>query len=42
MVEIGERQAAAVGQKAREAGATDVVVLPDLAGRDRVIVATWP
>ncbi|MEZ0233569.1 MAG: peptide chain release factor N(5)-glutamine methyltransferase [Actinomycetota bacterium] len=42
VVEIGERQAAAVGRKAREAGATDVVVLPDLAGRDRVIVATWP
>ncbi|HET6715419.1 MAG TPA: peptide chain release factor N(5)-glutamine methyltransferase [Actinomycetota bacterium] len=42
VVEIGERQAAAVGEKAREAGAADVVVLPDLAGRDRVIVATWP
>jgi release factor glutamine methyltransferase len=42
VVEIGERQASEVGQKAREAGATDVVVLPDLAGRDRVIVATWP
>lgn len=42
VVEIGERQAAAVGEKAREAGATDIVVLPDLAGRDRVVVATWP
>lgn len=42
VVEIGERQAAAVGGKAREAGAADVVVHPDLAGRDRVIVATWP
>lgn len=42
VVEIGERQAAAVREKAREAGATDVVVLPDLAGRDRVVVATWP
>jgi release factor glutamine methyltransferase len=42
VVEIGERQAAAVGQAAREAGAISVVVLPDLAGRDRVIVAKWP
>lgn len=42
VVEIGERHAAAVGEKAREAGATDIVVLPDLAGRDRVVVATWP
>jgi release factor glutamine methyltransferase len=42
VVEIGERQAAAVSTAALEAGATQVAVRPDLAGRDRVVVATWP
>ncbi len=42
VVEIGERQAAAVSRAAKEAGAAGVAVRPDLAGRDRVVVATWP
>ncbi|MDH4178565.1 MAG: peptide chain release factor N(5)-glutamine methyltransferase [Thermoleophilia bacterium] len=42
VVEIGEGQGAAVRRAAREAGAVDVAVRPDLNGRDRVVVATWP
>ena len=42
VVEIGEQQAATVSAAALEAGATEVAVRPDLAGRDRVVVATWP
>jgi release factor glutamine methyltransferase len=39
VVEIGETQAAAVRDSALEAGFDDVDVRPDLAGRDRVVVA---
>jgi release factor glutamine methyltransferase len=42
VVEIGEHQGDDVSAIARRAGATDVSVRPDLAGRDRVVVATWP
>jgi release factor glutamine methyltransferase len=42
VVEIGERQAEAVSGAALEAGATQVSVRGDLAGRDRVVTATWP
>ena len=42
VVEIGDRQAVAVCEAARDAGATDVVVSRDLVGRDRVVIATWP
>ena len=42
VVEIGERQAEAISATALEAGATQVSVRADLAGRDRVVVATWP
>ena len=42
VVEIGERQAAAVGAVARAAAACSVEVRADLAHRDRVVVARWP
>jgi release factor glutamine methyltransferase len=42
VVEIGEQQAEAASAAALEAGATKVSVRPDLAGRERVVVATWP
>lgn len=42
VAEIGDRQAVAVSEAARDAGATDVVVGRDLVGRDRVVIATWP
>jgi release factor glutamine methyltransferase len=42
VVEIGERQAEAVSRIALEAGAAQISVRPDLAGRDRVVTATWP
>jgi release factor glutamine methyltransferase len=42
VVEIGERQAEAVSAAAIDAGAVQVSVHLDLAGRDRVVVATWP
>jgi release factor glutamine methyltransferase len=42
VVEIDERQAAAVSDAARAAGASSVRVRTDLAGRDRVVVARWP
>jgi release factor glutamine methyltransferase len=38
-IEIGERQGLALSDGARELGYVDVAVLPDLAGRDRVLVA---
>ena len=41
VVEIGAGQAAAVRVLACRAGAECVSVEPDLAGRDRVLVATW-
>lgn len=41
VVEIGARQAAKVTGAAAAAGARSVLVRPDLAGRDRVVVATW-
>ena len=40
--EIGETQGAAVRDLAAEAGFVEVDVLPDLAGRDRVLVARQP
>jgi len=42
VVEIGERQARGVSAAAIEAGAVQVSVRSDLAGRDRVVTATWP
>ncbi|MGZ8630110.1 MAG: peptide chain release factor N(5)-glutamine methyltransferase [Actinomycetota bacterium] len=42
VVEIGETQTAAVTEIARAAAAASVQVRPDLAGRDRVVVARWP
>ena len=42
VVEIGAKQAESVGGLAIEIGAIEVSVHPDLAGRDRVVVATWP
>jgi release factor glutamine methyltransferase len=42
VVEIGDRQAEAVSAAAMGAGAVRISVRPDLAGRDRVAVATWP
>jgi release factor glutamine methyltransferase len=42
VLEIGETQAAAVRAMARDAGFVDVTVQRDLAGRDRVVVATAP
>ena len=42
VVEIHETKAAAVSEAARAAGATSVDVWPDLAGRDRVVIARWP
>lgn len=42
VVEIGERQAAAVAAVARAAAACSVEVRADLAHRDRVVVARWP
>ena len=42
VVEIGERQAEAVSRISLDAGAVRVSVRPDLAGRDRVVTATWP
>ncbi|MGH2629410.1 MAG: peptide chain release factor N(5)-glutamine methyltransferase [Actinomycetota bacterium] len=41
VVEIGEAQAGEVTHAAGEAGARSVQVRPDLAGRDRVVVARW-
>ncbi|HXQ19416.1 MAG TPA: peptide chain release factor N(5)-glutamine methyltransferase [Acidimicrobiales bacterium] len=41
VVEIAPAQAAAAQAFARQLGATAVRVAPDLAGRDRVLVATW-
>ena len=41
VLEIGEEQAGAVGAAAIDAGAVRVAVRADLAGRDRVVVATW-
>jgi len=42
VVEIDERDAAAVSKAAADAGAVGTSVRSDLTGRDRVIVATWP
>jgi release factor glutamine methyltransferase len=42
VVEIGERQAAKVARAAVKAGSGPPTVRMDLAGRDRVVVATWP
>lgn len=42
VVEIHETEAAAVSEVAREAGATSIRTCPDLAGRDRVVIARWP
>jgi release factor glutamine methyltransferase len=42
VVEIGERQAEAVADAARVAGAASVSVRRDLTGRDRVVLAAWP
>jgi release factor glutamine methyltransferase len=42
VVEIGEHQAPAVTRAARLAGARTATVRPDLTGRDRVVVSTWP
>jgi len=42
VVEIDERDAAAVSRAAADAGAVGTSVRSDLTGRDRVIVATWP
>ena len=39
VVEIGETQGAAVRRIAEQAGFDDVVTHPDLAGRDRAVVA---
>ncbi len=42
VVEIGETQGAAAGGLADRAGLVDVAIHPDLAGRDRVLVAHQP
>jgi release factor glutamine methyltransferase len=42
VVEIDERRGREVSSAATEAGAVAVDVRRDLAGRDRVVVATWP
>ena len=42
VVEIEERAAASVGRAAADAGFVDVVVRPDLTGRDRVVTARRP
>lgn len=42
VVEIEETRGPAVAALAAAAGATVVSVAPDLAGRDRVVVARWP
>jgi release factor glutamine methyltransferase len=42
VVEIDERDAAAVTDAAVDAGAVETCVRADLTGRDRVVVATWP
>lgn len=42
VVEIGEEQGPAVAAAATAAGAARVSVRPDLAGRDRVVLARWP
>ena len=42
IVEIGPTQAAAVAGMFRAAGLEDVVVLPDLDGRDRVVSGRMP
>ena len=41
-LEIGSDQGHAVSEAFRAAGFEDVVVHPDLAGRDRVVTARWP
>lgn len=42
LLEIGETQGEAVRQLLAAAGYRDVCVLPDLAGRDRIIRGVWP
>ena len=42
VVEIGETQGSAVSAAAAAASFTQIVVRPDLAGRDRVISGRWP
>lgn len=42
VVEIDERRSEAVSRAALDAGAHEARVRRDLAGRDRVVVATWP
>jgi release factor glutamine methyltransferase len=42
VVEIGERRGAAVSAAAAAAGLLEIRVLPDLVGRDRVVVARRP
>jgi release factor glutamine methyltransferase len=42
IVEIGPAQGAAVAELLAAAGLVDVRVLPDLDGRDRVVVAVKP
>lgn len=42
VVEMGEAQGRAVAAAATAAGAADVSLRPDLAGRDRVVLARWP
>jgi release factor glutamine methyltransferase len=39
VVELAPAQAASVAERARAAGFADVEVRPDLAGRDRMVVA---
>jgi release factor glutamine methyltransferase len=41
VVELAPAQADAVAELARLAGATEVTIRPDLAGRDRMVVARW-
>lgn len=42
LLEIGETQGGAVHGFLAEAGYRDVCVLPDLAGRDRIVRGVWP
>jgi release factor glutamine methyltransferase len=41
ILEIGETQGAAVREALERDGYRDVRVLPDLAGRDRIVRGTW-
>jgi release factor glutamine methyltransferase len=42
VLELAPHQATTMAARAQRAGYLDVRVRPDLSGRDRILVASWP